>query len=295
MKMKKKIWLTILVVVVLGAVGAGVYFVKSYNNSEKGLTKKYYAEIKESLPLDEKRTLIKLIKSDFNLDNVEDYIGITGIEKHSDESNSINSKINSTLELYQNVEIVYIDGKSKELKNYASEMSFYPEVKLETKNDDKNRYIFVSDESSGNVVLLILRENNLVNIVKDSIQSDFNGYTINVTFDAENSSKIKIKLDNYARSYLTAVNDEMPLEFEDKNINKDNYRATYLANKFCKYKLEDIDNDNRLELIGIQNVLYLIDADSNTDMEKTAGVLETTFKIDDNNKLVYNKVEVKQK
>ncbi len=294
MKMKKKILLTIIVVVVLGAIGTVMYFVESYNNSEAGLTKKYYSEIKDNLPLDEKRTLIKMIKSDYNSDKVDDYIGITGIEKHNKEDNSITSKANSTLELYQDVEVVYVDGKSKELKTYVSEMSFYPEVKLEAKNDDKNKYIFVSDESSGNVVLLILKDNNLVNIVKDSIQSDFNGYTINVAFDAENSSKIKVKLDNYARSYLTAINDETALEFEDKNINKDNYRATYLANKFCSYKLEDIDNDKKFELIGVQNILYLID-NNNKDLAKTAGVVDTTFKIDDNNKLVYNKTEVKVK
>ena len=293
MKMKKKILLSILVVVILGIIGSIVYFIQSYNNSQEGLTKKYYAQVQDVLPLDEKRTVIVMLKSDFNSDDVEDYIGLTGIKKMDEEKSKSAFNLNSSLELYQDVEVVYIDGKSKELKTYTSEMSFYPEVQLEIKKDDKNKYIFVSDKSSGNVVVLILKDNNLFNIVKDSIQSDFNGYTINVTFDGENSSKIKVKLDNFARSYIATINDETTLEFEDKNINKENYRATYIANKFCSFKMEDIDNDNKLDLVGIQNILYLID--NKKKLQDTAGVVETTFKIDDNNKLVYNKTEVKVK
>ncbi len=288
--MKKKILLSILVVVILAIIAAVMLIKQHYENSQEGLTKKYYSEVQDVLALDQKRTVICMKKYDFNGDQVEDYIGITGVEKYHSDDKEILKEFASTLELYQDVEIVYVDGQSKEIKKYISDMSFYPEVKLELKQDEKNRYIFVSDENSGNVLLVILKDNELQNIVKNSIQSDFNGYTINVEFDSENTSKIKVKLDNYARSYLQAMTEEKLLEFEDKNINKDNYRATYLANKFCSFKLEDVDADNILDLVGVQNILYL--NDNNKKLSKTAGVVETVFKINDN-KIEYNKVEVK--
>lgn len=289
--MKKKILLAVFLIIVLAIIASIMYYKDVYKNSEKGLTKKYYLEIQETLPLDEKRSMICMKKFDFNGDEVEDYIGITGIEKYYEEKDGVLKELTSTLELYQNVEIVYIDGKSKEVKTYVSDMSFYPELNLEIKQDEKNKYIFVSDKNSGNVLLLKLKDNELLNIVKNSIQADFNGYTINVEFDAENSSKIKVKLDNYARSYLHEMTEEKIIEFEDKNINKDNYRATYLANKFCSFKLEDVDEDNIVDLVGIQNILYL--NDTKKDLLKTAGVVETVFKINED-KIEYNKVEVKK-
>ena len=289
---KNKILLTILVVVVLGGIGTAIYLQESYKSSEKGLTKKYFSQIQETLGLDEKRVPIIIHKTDFNSDGAEDYIGITGIEKHDEEKNK-NTFNDSTLELYQDVEVIYIDGNSNEVKKYACEMSFYPEVKLEIKEDEKNKYIFISDQSSGNVVLLILKDNEFHNVIKDSIKSDLNGYTINVTFDKDNTSKIKIKLDNYARSYLNEINDEKELVFEDTSINSDNYRPTYLANKFCRFRLEDEDQDNILDLVGVQNILYLIDQNSK-ELTKTAGVVETLFKINDG-KISYNKTDIKVK
>ncbi len=290
--LKKKILLTILVVVILGIIATVMYFKELYETSEKGKTNKFYEEIKDKLPLDEKRVVISMKKYDLNADGAEDYVGITGIKKYHDEEKNLFKDSDSNIELYKDVEVVYIDGNTKEPKKYATEMSFYKEVKFEIKEDEKNKYIFASDENSGNVILLVLKDNELKNIVKDSIQADFNGYTINVTFDEENTSKIKVKLDNYARSYLNEVADVTELEFEDKAINKDNYRATYLANKFCSFKLEDIDGDNRLELVGVQNILYL--NDNKKQMNKNEGTVETIFKINDEQKLEYNKVEIKK-
>lgn len=292
LNLKKKILLTILVVVILGIITTVMYFKESYENSEKGKTDKYYSEIKDKLPLDEKRVVISMQKYDFNKDSQEDYIGITGVKKYRDEEKELFKESTSNIELYKDVEIVYIDGNTKEPVKYATEMSFYPEVKLEIKSDEKNNYIFASDENSGNVVLLVLNENTLKNIVKDSIQADFNGYTINVEFDNENTRKIKVKLDNYARSYLNEMTEEKEIEFEDESINNENYRPTYLANKFCSFKLEDIDGDNRLELVGIQNILYL--NDNKKKMAKNQGTVETVFKINDEQKLEYNKVEIKK-
>lgn len=288
--LKKKILLSILVILVLGIIGTIIYFKEVYENSIKGLTKKYYAEIQENLQLDEKRKIIVMKKNDFNLDSVEDYIGITGIENYQDNTKDILKDLKSSLELYKDVEVVYVDGKTKEVKTYASEMSFYPEVELDIKQDEKGKYIFVSDDNSGNLLLLTLKDNEIKNIVKNSIQSDFNGYTINVSFDKENTSKITVKLDNYARSYLTTINEEKVLEFENKEINSENYRPTYLANKFCGFRLEDVDQDNILDLVGVQNILYL--NDNKKSLEKTAGVVETVFKINEE-KLAYNKTEVK--
>ncbi len=289
--MKKKILLTVLVVVFIGIL-ATIFGIKEvYESSESGMSKKYFKEVKDIVNLDEQRTLISMKKFDFNSDGTEDYIGITGIKKYHEDIKEPLKELDSSIELYQNVEVLYIDGASNELKKYVSEKSFYPEVKLEIRNDDANKYIFVSDENSGNVLLLTLTENGIENIIKNSIQADLNGYTINVTFDSENTSKIKVKLDNYARSYLNAITEEKELEFDDKNINEQNYRPTYLANKFCSFKLEDVDGDNILELVGVQNILYLNDAKKK--MTKTTGVVETVFKIN-GNKIEYNKTEVKK-
>lgn len=292
LSLKKKILLTILVVAILGIIGTVMFFKESYETSEKGKTDKYYSEIKDKLPLDEKRVVIQMQKYDFNKDSQEDYIGITGVKKYRNEEKELFKESASNIELYKDVEIVYIDGNTKEPVKYATEMFFYPEVKLQIKTDEKNSYIFASDENSGNVVLLVLNEKELKNIVKDSIQADFNGYTINVEFDSENAKKIKVKLDNYARSYLNELTEVKEIEFEDESINKDNYRATYLANKFCSFKLEDIDGDNKLELVGIQNILYL--NDNKKKIEKNQGTVETVFKINNDNKLEYNKVEIKK-
>lgn len=288
--MKKKIVLTILVILVLSVISAVICLNENYESSEKGITKKYYKEVEEILNLEEKRKLIVMKKFDLNVDGTEDYIGLTGIEKYHEDVKAPLKELNSSIELYQDTELIYIDGVSKEVKKYVSEKSFYPEVELEIKGDEINKYIFVSDENSGNVLLIILQDNELVNIIKNSIQADLNGYTISVNFDEENKSKITVKLDNYARSYLQEISDEKVLEFEDKNINNENYRPTYLANKFCGFKLEDADGDNILELIGLQNILYL--NDNEKKLNKTAGIVETIFKIN-NNKIEYNKTDVK--
>ena len=171
--LKKKILLTILVVVILGIIATVMYFKELYETSEKGKTNKFYEEIKDKLPLDEKRVVISMKKYDLNADGAEDYVVITGIKKYHDEEKNLFKDSDSNIELYKDVEVVYIDGNTKEPKKYATEMSFYKEVKFEIKEDEKNKYIFASDENSGNVILLVLKDNELKNIVKDSIQADF--------------------------------------------------------------------------------------------------------------------------
>ncbi len=292
--MKKKIGLTILVVVILVSIGLVMFFVDRYNNSIKGITAKNYKEVADVLTINENQKLIELLKEDLDNDSNLDYIGIIGEPKYKDKDESASvdelSKLTSPLEMYNNLEVVFINGSTKEIKKYNSEMSFDFNVNFEIKSDNNIKYIFVNDDSSGNVLLLHLQENELKDVIKDSISSDFNGYTITITFDSENTSKIKIKLDNYARSYLNQVNEEYTLEFENKEINKDNYRPTYLANKFCNFKLEDIDNDGILELIGIQNVLYL--NITNDELPQIAGTINTIFKVNEG-KITYNNVEVK--
>ena len=300
MKLKKKIVLTILVIVVLGIIAAIITIRDSYKNSEKGITNKYMDEVADVLTLDEKRKCIVMYKKDITKDGVDDYVGITGIEKFEDENKEQNQasqilkEITKSVELYQELEVVLVDGSTHEIKKYQSEKTFYPEVKLSLQDDEKNSYVFVSDESSGNVLLLIYKDGEFKNIIKDSISSDFNGYTITAKFDEETKNKIKVNLDNYARSYLSEQKDEKDLTFENENITEENYRATYLANKFCSFKLEDIDNDNILDLVGVQNILYLLDdkKESNT-LPKMAGVVNTVFKIEDNT-VKFNLVEVKE-
>ncbi len=311
MSIKKKITLSIIVLVVLGAITFVMVLVDKYNASENGITKKNYKEVQDVLAINEGTNLIKLVKDDMNNDNTLDYVGIIGTPKYKEnkentektEETSADTKkeitdiltaaedLTKTPETYEKLDVVFIDGNTKELKKYESGLSFANDVKFEIKSDTNAKYIFVNDNLTGNVLLLNIVNNEFKNIIKDSISSDFNGYTISVEFDNQNTSKVSVKLDNYARSYLNAVNEAYTLEFTDTRVNKDSYRPTYLANKFCSFKLEDIDDDGALDFIGIQNLLYL-NISTKDNLPQVAGTVDTYFKIVDG-KIQYNKVEVK--
>ena len=68
------------------------------------------------------------------------------------------------------------------------------------------------------------------------------------------------------------------------------YRETYLRDKFSEFELKDTNNDGILELVAYQHILYSLDDEVNKN--KTLGVVETTFNIEED-KLKFNKVEVK--
>ncbi|MDD3303525.1 MAG: hypothetical protein PHP54_01240 [Clostridia bacterium] len=287
--MKKKIGFTILLVIVLSLIGVGVYWYKSYNKTDDGKTAIYQKELGEILDLKGNKSVIKIIKQDINADTNPDYIALLGEEKYddSDSSSSTLKKIGSNLEMYNNVSIEYISGDTKEPKRYDTKKSFGTDINMEIK---ENKYIIASDKTTGNIALTIVKDDNLYNIISESFGNEFNGYTINAEFDKENASLLKVKLDNYGRNYLKEKTEEYKLDFTDTIINKDNYRMTYMANNFCDFELNKVDeNTNEYALVAKQYILYC----NNNILQKNAGVVKTVFKFE-GDKLVFSDVTVEK-
>lgn len=287
--MKKKIGFAILLVIILSLIGICVYFYKSYYNTEKGLTKIYQREIRDVLDLKGNKSVIKIIKEDINSNGKEDYIVLLGEEKYDDTDDLTDTfkKISSNLEMYNNVSIEYINGETKEAIRYDTKKSFGIDIDMIVRY---NNYIMVSDKSTGNIALLTLKDNELCNIIAESFDTEFKGYTINAEFDKENASILNVKLDNYGRDYLEEKTDEYKLDFTDTIINKENYRLTYMANNFCDFEFNKVDeNTNEYVLIAKQYILYC----NNNILEKNAGVVKTIFKLEDN-KLKFSDVTVEK-
>ena len=287
--MKKKIGFAILLVVILSLVGTCVYFYKSYYNTDKGRTKIYQKEIIDVLDLKGNKSVIKILKEDINSDEIQDYIVLLGEEKYDDTDDVTDTlkKISSNLEMYNNVSIEYINGSTKEAKRYDTKKSFGTEVDMQIKY---NKYIQVSDQSTGNIALLTLNEDSLYNIITESFGEDFKGYTINAEFDKENPSILKVKLDNYGRDYLNERTDEYKLDFTNTIVNGDNYRMTYMANNFCDFEFnKPNESTDEYVLIAKQYILYC----NNNILEKNAGVVKTIFKLE-NNILKFSDVTVEK-
>ena len=152
-------------------------------------------------------------------------------------------------------------------------------------------YVFVRDISSGNVILLRLKENKLYNIIENSFGDTFKGYTIDMEFDKKDPYILNISLDSYGKEYLKESDKIYKLDFKDKNIDLNNYRSTYNLDKFQKVELKDIDSDGIFELVASQYILYLYkDVEGNYD---NLGRISTTFKyIDDKFEFDNVKVEI---
>ena len=296
MKLGKKIILSICVILVLFLIGFGIRSYEKYNETEIGKTKIYEKELGDKINLEGNKTVIKIIKCNFNGNNYEDYIALIGEEKY-DETNTDTSiskiditKINSNLEMYNNVCIDYFDGENLEAKRYDTNKSYGVDVDIKFFEDTNRKYILLSDESTGNVALLTLKDGNISNIINDSFGNEFCGYTINASFSKEEPSKFKVVLDNYGRSYLAKKDEEYILDFEGTNVNKDNYRITYMANKYSKFNMEDVDNDGNLEFIGIQNLLYA----NNDTVESNVGKVKLIYKFNDEGKLSLQDIVVEK-
>lgn len=289
MSIKKKILFTICLVVFLTGIGMCVYLFKSYYNTEDGKTKIYKEELKDKLNLQGNKTVIKIIKEDINADNIEDYVVLLGEEKYEDNDTTKNNdikKIFSNVEMYNNISVDFIEGSSGESKRFDTKKAFGTDVTVSTSSDKDTKYVVISDKSTGNFSLIYLKNSEIRGVIADSIKGDLCGYTISAEFKKDDESKLVVKLDNFGRDYL-GEKEETILDYSDTNVNKDNYRATYMANRFCEYNLS-MDENGNLEIEGIQNILY-----SNKEgLEKTVGKVVTKFKVSDEKKLVFKQVEV---
>ena len=276
-RLKKAILLVLLYVLI----GVGVWTFYEYENSESGLKKIYTKEVSSFYDIGDKKR-VKIIKRNEVGDDTLDYILLVGTESRSNEDN-----LNSTVELYKDVNLVIIDGNTKENFVYDSQKDFKSNVKLRVVEDSSNKYFMASDES-GNILLLAFRDNNFVDIIKNTTQNDFLGYTIYTSQDSENPKVLDVRIDNFSKDYLASHEETEKLDFSDKNIDLSSYRETYLRDNFSNFELKDTNNDGVLELVATQKILYCLDDKSE---EKTTGQVVTTFNITQD-KLVFQGVDI---
>lgn len=273
----------IMLVVLFSLIGTGVYLFFKYESSDEGLKRMYINEVSKKYDLKDNK-IIDIEKKDINDDKADDYIFIIGKEERSD-----NNSLNSIVELYKGVSLVIIDEKNNDVKQYDTQKDFKADVDLKICEDESQRYFLISD-LSGNIALNVLNETgSLVDIIKNTTQNEFLGYTIYTSRNDENKDILKINIDNYSKDYLNEYNDTVELNLAENNIDISLFRETYLRDKFSNFELKDINNDGILEFIGYQYILYSLD--ETVTANKTVGVIETIFNIEEN-KLKFNSVNI---
>ncbi len=273
----------ILLIVLFSFIGCGVYLFFEYEASESGLKRMYSNEVSKIYDLKDNK-IIDIEKLDINDDRIQDYIFIIGKEMRSDENS-----LNSIVELYRNVSLVIMDGTTNEVKQYDTNKDFKSDVDLNVCEDEKERYFLVSD-LSGNVSLNVLDDsNNFVDIIKNTTDKEFLGYTIYTNQNSDSNDILSVNIDNFSKDYLGEYSESVELNLAENGIDISNYRETYLRDKFSKFILKDINNDGVLEFVGYQYILYSLDESITSN--KTVGVIETVFDIEDN-KLKFNSVDI---
>lgn len=277
----KRLKKALLLVILFSLIGFGVNLVYKFNSSESGLKLIYEKEVASKYDLGE-NSVIRIYKKDLDNDEVPDYVFILGKEKRT--SGNI---LNSTVELYQDVSFVIVNGSTNEVTKYDTEKEYKADVNLKIVEDEQNRYYLISDYN-GDVDLLETKDGSVVNITKNTTDQELLGYTIYTSKDEENS-KIKISLDNYNKNYLNEDKDEKQLDLSELSLDLSKYRETYLRDRISKFDFRDTNNDGILEFVTTQYVLYSLD-ESLTE-NKTVGKVEIFYDIKEY-KLVFNRVEI---
>lgn len=277
----KRLKKALLLVILFSLIGFGVNLVYKFNSSESGLKLIYEKELASKYDLGE-NSVIRIYKKDLDNDEVPDYVFILGKEKRT--SGNI---LNSTVELYQDVSFVIVNGSTNEVTKYDTEKEYKADVNLKIVEDEQNRYYLISDYN-GDVDLLETKDGSVVNITKNTTDQGLLGYTIYTSKDEENS-KIKISLDNYNKNYLNEDKDEKQLDLSELSLDLSKYRETYLRDRISKFDFRDTNNDGILEFVTTQYVLYSLD-ESLTE-NKTVGKVEIFYDIKEY-KLVFNRVEI---
>lgn len=277
----KRLKKALLLVILFSLIGFGVNLVYKFNSSESGLKLTYEKELASKYDLGE-NSVIRIYKKDLDNDEVPDYVFILGKEKRT--SGNI---LNSTVELYQDVSFVIVNGSTNEVTKYDTEKEYKADVNLKIVEDEQNRYYLISDYN-GDVDLLETKDGSVVNITKNTTDQGLLGYTIYTSKDEENS-KIKISLDNYNKNYLNEDKDEKQLDLSELSLDLSKYRETYLRDRISKFDFRDTNNDGILEFVTTQYVLYSLD-ESLTE-NKTVGKVEIFYDIKEY-KLVFNRVEI---
>lgn len=281
----KKIKKAFVVCVFLCIVGIVTYFTTCMLNTPMALTKRYYNKISENLNV-EYNNVIRIIMSDLNGDNIDDYVCLVGESVYDTAKAHIG---NDNLINYKNVGIVCLDGSTNEKISYESDFIFYTDIDIEVLNEITGTYIFVNSISSQDVIFLKVTNDGIVDIVKNTFSDIPTGYDISCRISEEDNKKLIISLDKDENEYLADIKDEHIIDLEEKNIDISSYRYSYLKDKFSYFEYYDIDQDGSRELIGVQNILY-----SNTKFSsgiKTLGKVKVIFKLVED-KLIYNDLKI---
>lgn len=289
---KLKIVMTILVIIVLGLIGASVYFTKAYFKTDNGKTKIYTKELGDTIKLEGNKEIIYICKIDINRDEIKDYVVLLGEPKYEEVDTTkvqIFKSLSYNLEMYNNISIEYVNGKDNTTNRYDTKTTFGKDVKLTTFDDGKRMYIQVSDNTSGNISLLYLKEEKLENIISNTFNDkEFVGYTIEGKFNESEGTKLEVTLDNYGKDYLANKEEVFTLDYTNTQVNSTSYRLTYMANKYSDFKIIQSEDKSKTYLICTQYVLY-----SNIEnLTKNEGFVNSRFEIKDDGKLEFNSVEV---
>lgn len=269
----KRVIYAIVLIVAFCIIGLLVDRLHKYLDTPEMKFKKYEEMLASKIDLNDK-IFIDIQDYDLNKDGILDYIAISG---------------KPSTELYSNLDVIFVDGKTDEIFKYNTRKEFATNVELDIYEDKDTEYIFVRDSSSGNVILLRLKENKFENIIKNSFGDTFKGYTIDMEFDRKDLNKLNVSLDSYGKEYLPDDDKIYTLDFKDKNIDLNNYRGTYNLDKFQKIELKDIDNDGIFELVTTQYMLYLYKDEDG--IQDNLGNVTIIFKYEDG-KYVFDKVDV---
>ena len=283
--MKKKFLLAMSLVVFLAIVATIIIYMDKYKTSQAYETNKYKKEVEEVLNLVENQQVLKIVKNDLNADDTKDFIVLLGNEKaiETNTASETDSTVVATSETinYENIDVVVVDGVTKDVVKYESKKTFDSAIDLKIYEDKNGKYIFVNDKQSGNLILVTLKDKQIVDLIKDNFGDDFKGYEISASFDELDPTKLKLKLDSKGIAYLIEKKDEYTLDYTNTKVNKENYRTGYSVNKYASYTLENVGNDNVLRLTAIQHILYLNNSVTE-DLQKTAGTVKSMFKLDAN-------------
>ena len=276
----KRLKKALLLVILFSLIGFGVNLVYKFNSSESGLKLIYEKEVASKYDLGE-NSVIRIYKKDLDNDEVPDYVFILGKEKRT--SGNI---LNSTVELYQDVSFVIVNGSTNEVTKYDTEKEYKADVNLKIVEDEQNRYCLISDYN-GDVDLLETKDGNVVNITKNTTEQELLGYTIYTNKDEEITEEVITK--QYNKNYLNEDKDEKQLDLSELSLDLSKYRETYLRDRISKFDFRDTNNDGILEFVTTQYVLYSLD-ESLTE-NKTVGKVEIFYDIKEY-KLVFNRVEI---
>lgn len=293
-KFKFKVVLTILIVMVLSLIGTVVFLTKKYYTTDNGKTKIYAKELGDTINLEGSKEILSISKVDVNRDEVEDYVVLLGEPKYEEIDTTkvkIFKSLSSNLEMYNNISIEYVNGKDNTTNRYDTKSTFGKDVKLVIFDTDNKLYIQVSDNTSGNISLLYLHEEKLENIISNTLgENEFVGYTIEGKFDESEGVKLEVKLDNYGKDYLGKKDETFTLDYADTQVNSNNYRLTYMANKFSEFSILQSEDKSKLYLICTQYILY----SNNKELNKNEGVINSKFEIKEDGKLEFVSVEVEK-